>query len=200
MLLQIYAPFHLPSPNFPSNPKHSNLVVIEMDEEIIDITLRPIEISDADDFMSWATDEKVSRFCTWDTYTCKNQALEFLSTNAIPHPWFKAICISNKAIGSISVTPNSGTRAELGYVLAYKYWGKGIVTNAVKMVTSIIFSEWPNLERLEALVDVDNTGSQRVLEKASFFKEGVLRKYVVLKGRSRDMNERKDFVKRVLAS
>ncbi|XP_070041990.1 uncharacterized protein [Nicotiana tomentosiformis] len=171
-----------------------------MDEEIIDIILRPIEISDADDFMLWAADEKVSHFCTWDTYNSKDQALEFLNTNAIPHPWFKAICINNKAIGSISVTPNSGTRAELGYVLAYKYWGKGIVTKAVKMVTSIIFSEWPNLERLEALVDVDNTGSQRVLEKASFFKEGVLRKYMVLKGRSRDMNERKDFVKRILAS
>ncbi|XP_016505363.1 uncharacterized protein LOC107823251 [Nicotiana tabacum] len=94
---------------------------------------------------------------------------------------------TDKAIGSISVTPNSVIRAELGYVLAYKYWGKGIVRKTVKMVTSVIFTELPNLERIEALVDVDNKGSQRVLEKAGFLKEGVLRKYMVLKGRSRDM-------------
>jgi len=43
------------------------------------------------------------------------------------------------------------------------------------------------LERLEALVDVDNVRSQRVLEKVGFQKEGVLRKYVYFKGKSRDM-------------
>ncbi|CAN1129181.1 Putative [ribosomal protein S5]-alanine N-acetyltransferase [Linum perenne] len=55
------------------------------------------------------------------------------------------------------------------------------------MVTEVIFEERPEMERLEALVDVENVGSQRVLEKAGFVKEGVLRKFVVLKGRSRDM-------------
>ncbi|XP_060188239.1 uncharacterized protein LOC132617285 isoform X2 [Lycium barbarum] len=162
-----------------------------MDVEIIDhITLRPIEISDVDDFMVWATDENVSRFCTWDTYTSKPQAFEFINNIAIPHPWFRVICINNRAIGSISITPHSGVdscRAELGYVLAQKYWGKGIVTRAVKMVTSAVFSEFPYLERLEALVDVDNKGSQRVLEKAGFLREGILRKYIILKGKSRDI-------------
>ncbi|KAF3638045.1 putative folate-biopterin transporter 1, chloroplastic-like [Capsicum annuum] len=124
--------------------------------------------------MEWAADEKVSQFCTWDTYTCKDQALDFIKNIAIPHPWLRVICINKKAIGTVSVTPNSGCfdscRAELGYVLAYKYWGKGIVTKAVKIVVSNIFQEWPNLERLEALVDIDNKGSQRVLEKAGFLK------------------------------
>ncbi|KAH0748914.1 hypothetical protein KY290_028146 [Solanum tuberosum] len=130
----------------------------ESDDEFTEITLRPIELSDVDDFMEWATDEKVSQFCT---------------------------------IGAISVTPNSGCldscRAELGYVLAYKYWGKGIVTKAVKIAVSNIFEEWPNLERVEAFVDVVNKGSQRVLEKTGFLKEGVLRKFRNIKGSSRDM-------------
>ena len=42
------------------------------------------------------------------------------------------------------------------------------------------------MERLEALVDLENLGSQRVLEKAGFHKEGVLRKWAFFKGRSRD--------------
>nr|XP_009793148.1 PREDICTED: uncharacterized protein LOC104240057 [Nicotiana sylvestris] len=77
---------------------------------------------------------------------------------------------------------NSGChscRAELGYVLAYKYWGKGIT------IFSVL--EWSNLERIEALVDINNIGSQRVLEKVGFLREGVLRKFMNIKGKSRDM-------------
>ena len=71
--------------------------------------------------------------------------------------------------------------------MASQYWGKGIGTKAVKLVVNTIFKEWPLLERLEALVDVQNVGSQRVLEKAGFSREGVLRKYFILKGKTRDM-------------
>ncbi|XP_058212170.1 uncharacterized protein LOC131324279 [Rhododendron vialii] len=157
--------------------------------EFSEITLRPLDLSDIDDFMEWATDDKVSQFCTWDTYTSREQAVDFITNIAIPHPWLRAICLKNRAIGSISVAPGSGIgvgRGEIGYALASKYWGKGIVTRAVKMVVSTLFLEWPHLERLEALVDVENLGSQRVLEKSGFHKEGVLRKYVLIKGTSRD--------------
>ncbi|KAH7842426.1 hypothetical protein Vadar_005213 [Vaccinium darrowii] len=159
-------------------------------DEFSEITLRPFDLSDVDDLMEWTTDEKVSRFCIWDTYTSREQGVDFIKNFAIPHPWVRAICLKNKAIGSISVAPGSGIgvgRAEIGYALASKYWGKGIVTRAVKMVVSIVPLEWPHLERLEALVDVENFGSQRVLEKVGFHKEGVLRKYAFIKGRSRDV-------------
>ncbi|XP_059630141.1 uncharacterized protein LOC132273134 [Cornus florida] len=162
----------------------------EGDDEFSEITLRPLDLSDIDDVMVWATDDKVSLFCTWDTYTCREQAMDYVNNIAIPHPWLRAICLENRAIGSISVTPKSGNdrcRVELGYAIASNYWGRGIVTRAVKMVASIIFSEWPHLERLEALVDLDNLGSQKVLEKAGFHREGVLRKYITMKGRTRDM-------------
>ncbi|GAV89947.1 Acetyltransf_3 domain-containing protein [Cephalotus follicularis] len=154
------------------------------------VSLRPLDVSDIDDFMVWATDEKVTRFCTWEPYTNKEDGIKFITHYVIPHPWFRAICLDSKPIGSISVTPNSGNfrcRGELGYALAWKYWGKGIMTQAVKIVANTIFSEWPHLERLEALVDIENMGSQRVLEKAGFNREGTLRKYIFLKGRCRDL-------------
>ncbi|KAL8485158.1 hypothetical protein ACS0TY_027453 [Phlomoides rotata] len=102
----------------------------------------------------------------------------------------RAICLGSRVVGTISVSPDSGDprcRAELGYVVAYEHWGKGIATQAVKMVANVIFDEWPHLQRLEAFVDVDNEGSQRVLEKSGFVREGVLRKYVIVKGKCRDM-------------
>ncbi|KAM6545550.1 hypothetical protein CsatB_026286 [Cannabis sativa] len=152
----------------------------------ISINLRPLNVSDIDAFMVWATDKEVARFCTWEPYTCKEDGINFIKDKVIPHPWFRAICINDTPIGAISVTANSGNekcRGELGYVLGTKYWGKGIATEAVKMVSEIIFKEWPHLVRLEALVDVENIGSQRVLEKVGFLREGILRKYMLLKGR-----------------
>ncbi|PRQ38588.1 putative ribosomal-protein-alanine N-acetyltransferase [Rosa chinensis] len=158
-------------------------------DELSKISLRPLALSDIDDFMVWATDEKVTRFCTWEPYTSKEDGIKFIKEQVLPHPWFRAICLDNKPIGAISVSSKSGNdrcRGELGYVLGSKYWGEGIATQAVKMVADTIFKEWTHLERLEALVDVNNVRSQRVLEKAGFLKEGVLRKYKVLKGRTWD--------------
>ncbi|KAA8548655.1 hypothetical protein F0562_000339 [Nyssa sinensis] len=162
----------------------------EVNDEFSDITLRLLDLSDIDDFMVWVTDDKVSQFCSWETYTSKEAAVNYIVNFVIPHPWFRAICLKGRPIGAITVTPCGGNdifKAELGYVLGSQYWGKGIVTRAVKLVASTIFIEWPHLERLEALVDVNNPGSQKVLEKAGFLREGVLRKYILQKGKARDM-------------
>lgn len=161
-----------------------------MEDEYSDVTLRLMDISDIDDFMVWATDDKVSQFCTWETCTSKEEAINYMVNSVIPHPWLRAICVTGRAVGYILVTPFKGNdvcRCEIGYVLASKYWGKGIATRAVKMVASTIFLERPHLERLDAWVDVDNLGSQRVLEKAGFHREAVVRKYMLIKARPRDM-------------
>ncbi|KAK3042173.1 hypothetical protein RJ639_001293 [Escallonia herrerae] len=162
----------------------------EIDGDYSNVSLRPLDPSDVDDVMVWVTDDKVSKYCSWDTYTSKDEAMNLIVDVIVPHPWFRAICLKGRPIGAILVKPNKGNescRAEVGYHLASKYWGKGIATRAVKLVASTIFIEWPHLERLEALVDVDNMGSQRVLEKVGFKKEGVLRKYYLLKRRPIDM-------------
>ncbi|XP_070015553.1 uncharacterized protein [Nicotiana sylvestris] len=159
-------------------------------EDYSDISLRLLDLTDVDDFMEWSADENVNKFCSGFTFKCKEDAMRYIAGVVIPHPWFRAICLSGKPIGSISVLPFNGSdrcRGEIGNELSSKYWGKGIATKAVKMAAATIFIEWPHLERLEAVVDVENPGSQRVLEKAGFTKEGVLRKYYLLKGRPRDI-------------
>uniref|UniRef100_A0A7N0V718 N-acetyltransferase domain-containing protein n=1 Tax=Kalanchoe fedtschenkoi TaxID=63787 RepID=A0A7N0V718_KALFE len=164
-----------------------------MCDSSLNLSLRQFDLSDVDDFMVWATDEKSAHFCSWDTFKSKQDVLKYMEEVVLPHPWFRAICIDDKPIGCVSVTtntrPSDRCRAEIGYVLGSAHWGKGIATRAVKMVVGEVFafSEWAELERLEGLVDVENVGSQKVLEKAGFLKEGVLRKYAVMKGRSVDM-------------
>lgn len=71
--------------------------------------------------------------------------------------------------------------AEIGYWLGEEYWGRGIMTRAVGQITDIGFSEY-NLLRIYAGVIESNTASMRVLEKAGFRFEGVLKKAMVKNG------------------
>lgn len=152
------------------------------------ITLRKFSMSDAEYFMDWAGDDDVTRFTTWDTYVSIEKAKEFITTVAIPHPWFKAICVDGMPIGSLTLNQGTGVnccRAELGYVIGKKYWGKGYTTKAVKLALSLGFDEL-KIHRIESVVYPENRASQRVLEKAGFVREAVLRKYIYAKGRVRD--------------
>ncbi|VVB07445.1 unnamed protein product [Arabis nemorensis] len=151
------------------------------------IYLRPMILSDVDDYMVWATDSKVARFCTWEPCTSRDEAIKYITDKVLTHPWLRAICLEDdRPIGYILIMPVDDIRKEIGYVLARKYWGKGFATEAVRLVTAEIFKEMPEIERLEALVDVENVGSQRVLEKVGFTREGLMRKFICIKGSVRD--------------
>ncbi|KAM1334792.1 hypothetical protein PS1_010585 [Malus domestica] len=78
-------------------------------------------------------------------------------------------------------------KADMGYALAARCWGQGITTKAVKIALSQVFKDYPDLVRLQSFVAVENKASQRVLEKVGFQREGVLRKYLYLKGDIKDM-------------
>ncbi|XP_058212172.1 uncharacterized protein LOC131324281 [Rhododendron vialii] len=155
-----------------------------------EISIRPYEIIDVDDFMIYAGDEKVTRFTRWDTFTSKDSATAYIKDTCIPHPFCRSICLNNRSIGFLFIKPASGydmCRAEVGYALAAEYWGRGIVVKAMKIAVSEAVKVFPELLRFQALVEAENKASQRVLEKIGFFREGLLRKYTFNKGEVRDM-------------
>ncbi len=113
----------------------------------------------------------------------KNEAEKFLKETAEHHLWFKAICIDGVPLGSITLTQGKGAescKAELGYVLAREYWGKGITTEAVKQAIKIGFDDL-EIQRIEALVAPDNIASAKVLVKSGMICEGLLRSCIVFK-------------------
>jgi RimJ/RimL family protein N-acetyltransferase len=75
--------------------------------------------------------------------------------------------------------------AEIGYWLGEAYWGKGIATEALILMTAHVF-ESMNMLRLFALPFADNPGSLRVLEKAGYVREAILRSSSVKYGQPRD--------------
>ena len=75
--------------------------------------------------------------------------------------------------------------AEIGYWIAEPYWGKGLMTEIVTRFVEKVF-ERSNVWRIYAGVFGPNKGSQRVLEKAGFEKEGIGRKAVFKDGKILD--------------
>ncbi|KAL6970439.1 hypothetical protein U1Q18_030139 [Sarracenia purpurea var. burkii] len=154
------------------------------------ISLRPFKVSDAEDFLSWAKDERVTHYLRWGPITTTEDAVKYLKEVAIPHPWRRSICVDDRSIGYVSIWPEPGNdrhRANLGYAISADFWGKGITTAALKMAISSVFMEVPCLVRVEGLVEEENKRSQRVLEKVGFKKEGFLRKYGFNRGEIKDM-------------
>jgi len=88
-----------------------------------------------------------------------------------------AIEVDGEAAGGIGVIIGSDIErfsAEIGYWLGEAFWGRGIATEALAMFSENVF-ERLNLLRLFAVAAAANAASTRVLEKAGYQKEGVLR-------------------------
>lgn len=152
------------------------------------VTLRDLTVEDLDAFMKWARDEEVTRSLMWDYYKSKDDAQAFLKNIAESHPWFKAICLGDQVIGSITLDKGKGhhsCKAELGYVIAKAHWSKGYATKAIKQVLQSGFDDL-GIVRIEALVDPENLSSVRALEKAGFTLEGRLKNCIVHKGTVKD--------------
>lgn len=83
----------------------------------------------------------------------------------------RAITVGGKAVGSIGVFLRGGLDAELGYWLAEPFWGRGIMTGAVRQICALAFLRF-EISRIFATPYARNAPSRRVLEKAGFHFEG----------------------------
>ncbi len=106
-----------------------------------------------------------------------------------PNQLNRAIVVNGQAVGGIGAVQQPDiyrASAEIGYWLGEEFWGKGIVTAALRQLVPVVFDEWPEVQRIFAGVFAHNTASMRVLEKAGFVPEGVLRRALLKHGRVSD--------------
>jgi RimJ/RimL family protein N-acetyltransferase len=95
-----------------------------------------------------------------------------------------AIDVDGEAVGGISLMLHDDIErcsAEIGYWLAEAYWGRGIATAALRSLTEYAFTEF-GLTRVYAVPYARNAASIRVLEKAGYVCEGVLRRSAIKDG------------------
>ncbi len=86
-----------------------------------------------------------------------------------------AIDFKGEVVGGIGLSTIEGHQASVGYWLAKPFRGQGITTRALKRITNYGFNQL-KLKRIYAKTFLFNPASSRVLEKAGFKFEGVLKK------------------------
>jgi RimJ/RimL family protein N-acetyltransferase len=99
-----------------------------------------------------------------------------------------AIVVEGHAVGSVGLqlgTDVERISAELGYWLGAPFWGRGIMTEAVRAFVDDSFDRF-SLRRIFALPYAHNPASCRVLEKAGFQLEGTMRQSAIKEGRVSD--------------
>jgi ribosomal-protein-alanine N-acetyltransferase len=131
----------------------------------------------------WATDE-LSR-SAW-RQRMRRYREDFSAGTAI------AFLIFDNATGSLvggitlgHIRHGVAQSGQIGYWMGERHAGKGFMSEAIALVASYAFDTL-RLHRIEAACIPDNARSIRVLEKAGFRREGLLRSYLRINGSWQD--------------
>ncbi len=153
--------------------------------ELVDknVQLRPLHYNDRDILAQLANNKKiwmVLRDIFPYPYTIKDAEtfIDMVKTNESMITFAIEYC--HEFVGVISLIMQQDVyrkSAETGYWIGEPFWGKGIATTALELITEYGFREL-KLNRIFASVFEGNEGSKRVLEKCGYKIEGVLQKAV----------------------
>lgn len=154
-------------------------------------SIRPFKTTDIESLMEYANNPKIAANLTNQfphPYTRESgQAFIRMATQINP-PTIFAIDINNKASGGIGLHVQEDIHiknAELGYWLAEPFWGKGIMTKAVKHMVAYGFKNL-DINRIFARPFGTNLASQKVLRNAGFVLEGKFKDTIYKNGQYLD--------------
>ena len=139
------------------------------------LILRRFVESDAEAmFQNWASSAENLTYVTWDPHSdvevtrhsIHNWVASYVNSNY--YKW--AICLKEKpeqVIGDISIVEihEEDLSCEIGYVLGKNYWGRGVMTEALKAVLDFCFTQ-AGFQKVRARYVSFNPASGRVMEKA----------------------------------
>ncbi len=158
------------------------------------LLLRQVSTNDADAILSLRSNDEVMKYIPRPYLKTKEEALELIAMfddkieKGIGINW--GICFLDEPekligiIGHYRLKPEH-YRAEVGYMIFPEYGGKGIVSEALQKVIEYGFEEM-KLHSIEAILDPENIGSEKVLLKNGFVKEGHLIENEYYEGRFLD--------------
>lgn len=127
-----------------------------------------------DDYIGWLNDHDISKYlCTGRLPISK---ADIVVPSGDSNLRFAIITVGqefDEYIGTISLHDIDwiSRRGEVGYLICKEFWGKGIASEAVQLVTDYAFNRL-NLHKVEAGVVEGNIGSVKVLEKNGYKEYG----------------------------
>ncbi|KAF1047751.1 GNAT family N-acetyltransferase [Xylophilus sp.] len=135
-------------------------------------------------FDAYTRDAEVCRYMVWTPHTSPEETGGFIRhcidawDAGRARPYVLALPgDEHTPIGMLEARRRSHA-LDIGYVLARRHWGRGLMPEAVDAVARAALAQ-AGIFRIQASCDVDNLPSQRTLEKAGFVREGRLERYTV---------------------
>lgn len=153
------------------------------------LTLRKFTSDDVDATFKLYNNPAVTRFIDIDIFSKREEAEELVDffikryeEDKFSIRWAITLREQQEVIGTCGFNyfDHESEWSEIGYDLSSAYWGKGIMTEALKAILNFGFVE-AGLHRIEANVTVGNNASIRLLERLKFTREGVLRERLRVK-------------------
>jgi RimJ/RimL family protein N-acetyltransferase len=152
-----------------------------------DITVRSWRKDDLKSLVHYANNAKIAanlRDQFPHPYT-RRDGIDFLEYAQTQEPESSfAIEFGEEAVGGVGFLMGrdiARISAEMGYWLSEEYWGRGIATRAVAAMSDWAFDNY-KLTRVYAMAFAHNAASIRVLEKAGFEREALLRRSAIKNG------------------
>jgi [ribosomal protein S5]-alanine N-acetyltransferase len=136
-------------------------------------------------FEQYAQDEEVTKYLIWQPHKNIKETKEFLRRcinvwkEGMAFPWAIIRKSDQQFLGMIEIVGIDQHGVNIGYVLAKKYWGKGYMPEALKVIIDWAFQQ-EEVFRVWAFCDTANLASVTVLEKVGMQREGVLRRWIKL--------------------
>ncbi len=158
------------------------------------LVLRKITKDDASNILSYLSDGEVMKYYGLEPFKTINDTLDEISwyqsleKNKTGLRWGITLKEEGIVIGSCGFHNfvSQHFRTEIGFELSRDYWGKGIAGEALKTMITYGFQQF-GFQRIEALIELPNLSSQRLVEKQGFIREGLLRKYEYTRGKFDDL-------------
>lgn len=132
---------------------------------------------------TWAEDA-----LTRDGYRRRLAWFERLKRQDLGEAYFIFLRHNDALVGGITLSNlrrGASQCGELGYWIGKPHIGKGYMTEALGAIIEHCFTDL-KLHRLEAACLPENAPSQRLLRRAGFYAEGILREYLKIDGVWRD--------------
>jgi ribosomal-protein-alanine N-acetyltransferase len=141
--------------------------------------LRALAIEDAPDVFAYARDPEVARYTLWPPHKSVEFTRAFLRTFTAPTflSWAIVPHDGGRVVGMTflhTLNTHHG-RAEIAFNLGRDHWGRGMATEAARLVLRHAFDRL-ELNRIEATCMTANAGSMRVLGKLGMVHEGKSRR------------------------
>ena len=168
------------------NPQHPPTIALD------GARLRPLRRADAEALHAYLRNPAVTELTSYPVMSLSmveamiERSLSRWAAGELSR-WGVALQHDDQLVGTCGFNEWSQAHrwAEMAFDLAQAHWGKGLMRQAVDAVLQWTYRQ-DQVNRVHAFVRIDNSRSERLLERSGFVREGRLRSYRVCRGQPHD--------------